>query len=73
MGSQDAPKWGKSRTIKRPAPGGPFDPGVWNVMDTLNMDHMEPVALPHFSWTLRDQRRQLRLYSRICRLLKSLD
>jgi len=71
--SQDAPRWGKERSIQHPAPGGPFAPGVWNVMETLDMDHMEPVALPHFSWTLRDQRRQLRLYSRICRLVMSLE
>ncbi len=71
--SQDVPRWGKPRRVERPAPDGPFRPGIWNIMDTLDMDHMETVALPHFSLTLRDQRRQLRLYSRICRLAMSLD
>ena len=71
--SQEAPKWGQPRRIERPSGAGPFHPGVWNVMETLDMDHMEPVALPHFSLTLRDQRRQLRLYSRICRVAMSLD
>jgi triacylglycerol lipase len=71
--SQEYPTWGAARIAVRPEPNGPFKPGVWNVMETLDMDHMEPVALPHFSLTLRDQRRQFRLYSRICDLLWSLS
>jgi triacylglycerol lipase len=71
--TQDVPRWGRERVPERPAANGPFRRGVWNIMETVDMDHMEIVALPHLSFTLTDQRRQIRFYKRLYQLITALD
>lgn len=70
--SQRYPLWGARRTPAGPVPGKHFDKGVWYQMGRLEMDHLNPVALPHLSWTLDQQRELVRFYGDIYQLLSGL-
>jgi len=69
--SQTAPLWKTARTPVE-ASGGSFRKGVWYEMGQLEMDHMNPVALPRHSWTLDQERALVEFYGNIYQLLSSL-
>jgi triacylglycerol lipase len=71
--SQDYPKWQKGRSTARYVQDTSLRKGVWYVVDTLEMDHMNTVAFPRFTPTCRQQREQIVFYNKLYRLLASLE
>jgi hypothetical protein len=71
--TQDYPKWGRPRRFEKHAAGVPLKKGVWCIMDTLDMDHMNTVALPRLTLSLKQPLEQVRFYKRLYQCLANLD
>ena len=71
--TQDYPKWGRPRRFEKSAAGVSLKRGVWNVMDTLEMDHMNTVALPRLTRSLRQPLEQIRFYKCLYQRLANLE
>ena len=68
--TQEFPRWGTPRTPALPEPV--LRKGVWYQMGRLEMNHMNPVALPRVSWTLEQQRELVGFYRGLYELLAAL-
>jgi triacylglycerol lipase len=71
--TQDYPKWGRPREFKKHEPGMPLEKGVWYIMDTLNLDHMNTVVLPRLTWSFQQPLKLVRFYKRLYEWLIQLE
>ena len=70
--TQDYPKWGRPREVKKHEPGMGLEKGVWYIMDTLPLDHMNTVALPRLTWSLKQPLELVGFYKRLYEWLTQL-